>query len=34
MENEDLIHWQRARCGKSEEAHSVMKGEKLFQRLI
>lgn len=27
---EDLIHWQRARCGKSEEAHSVMKGEELF----
>ena len=22
---EALIHWQRERCGKSEEAHSVMK---------
>jgi hypothetical protein len=22
---ERLIHWQRERCGKSEEAHSVMK---------
>ena len=22
---EELIHWQRERCGKSEEAHSVMK---------
>jgi hypothetical protein len=24
-EGEKLIHWHRARCGKSEEAHSVMK---------
>ena len=24
-EGEKLIHWQRQRCGKSEEAHSVMK---------
>jgi hypothetical protein len=24
-EGETLIHWQRERCGKSEEAHSVMK---------
>ena len=24
---EVLIHWQRERCGKSEEAHSVMKEE-------
>lgn len=24
---EDLIHWQRERCGKSEEAHAVMKGD-------
>jgi hypothetical protein len=22
-----VIHWQRARCGKSEAAHSVMKGD-------
>jgi hypothetical protein len=26
-EGEALIHWQRERCGKSEEAHSVMKGD-------
>lgn len=26
-EGEQLIHWQRERCGKSEEAHSVMKGD-------
>jgi len=26
-EGEKLIHWQRERCGKSEEAHSVMKGD-------
>jgi hypothetical protein len=26
-EGERLIHWQRERCGKSEEAHSVMKGD-------
>ncbi len=24
-EGESLIHWHRKRCGKSEEAHSVMK---------
>ena len=24
-EGEELIHWHRQRCGKSEEAHSVMK---------
>jgi hypothetical protein len=24
-EGEKLIHWHRERCGKSEEAHSVMK---------
>ena len=24
---EALIHWHRERCGKSEEAHSVMKGD-------
>jgi hypothetical protein len=24
-DGEELIHWQRKRCGKSEEAHSVMK---------
>ena len=24
-DGEGLIHWQRGRCGKSEEAHSVMK---------
>ena len=24
---EDLIHWQRERCGKSEEAHAVMKDD-------
>jgi hypothetical protein len=24
---ERLIHWHRERCGKSEEAHSVMKGD-------
>ena len=24
---EALIHWQRERCGKSEEAHSVMKDD-------
>jgi len=26
-EGERLIHWHRERCGKSEEAHSVMKGD-------
>jgi len=26
-EGEELIHWHRKRCGKSEEAHSVMKGD-------
>ena len=26
-DGEKLIHWQRERCGKSEEAHSVMKGD-------
>jgi hypothetical protein len=26
-EGEGLIHWHRKRCGKSEEAHSVMKGD-------
>jgi len=26
-EGEELIHWHRERCGKSEEAHSVMKGD-------
>lgn len=26
-DGEALIHWQRERCGKSEEAHSVMKGD-------
>jgi hypothetical protein len=26
-EGEKLIHWHRKRCGKSEEAHSVMKGD-------
>jgi hypothetical protein len=26
-DGERLIHWQRERCGKSEEAHSVMKGD-------
>ena len=26
-EGERLIHWHRQRCGKSEEAHSVMKGD-------
>ena len=24
-EGEDLIHWHRQRCGKSEEAHAVIK---------
>ncbi len=24
---EDLIHWQHERCGKSEEAHSIMKND-------
>lgn len=24
-DGEEVIHWQRERCGKSEEAHSVMK---------
>jgi hypothetical protein len=24
-DGEELIHWQRKRCGKSEEAHSIMK---------
>jgi hypothetical protein len=26
-DGEKLIHWHRKRCGKSEEAHSVMKGD-------
>jgi len=26
-DGEALIHWYRERCGKSEEAHSVMKGD-------
>jgi hypothetical protein len=26
-DGERLIHWHRERCGKSEEAHSVMKGD-------
>lgn len=26
-DEERLIHWHRERCGKSEEAHSVMKGD-------
>jgi len=26
-EGEKLIHWHRERCGKSEEAHSMMKGD-------
>ena len=26
-DGERLIHWRRERCGKSEEAHSVMKGD-------
>jgi len=26
-DGERLIHWHRQRCGKSEEAHSVMKGD-------
>jgi hypothetical protein len=26
-DGEELIHWHRERCGKSEEAHSVMKGD-------
>jgi hypothetical protein len=26
-DGECLIHWHRERCGKSEEAHSVMKGD-------
>ena len=26
-DGEKLIHWHRERCGKSEEAHSVMKGD-------
>jgi hypothetical protein len=25
MEGGELIRWQRKRCGKSEEAHSIMK---------
>ena len=25
MEGEELIHWHRLRCGKSEEAHGIMK---------
>ncbi len=27
MNGEDLIHWLHARCGKSEEAHAVMKDD-------
>lgn len=26
-DGEKLIHWQRERCGKSEEAHSIMKND-------
>jgi hypothetical protein len=26
-DGERLIHWHRERCGKSEEAHSIMKGD-------
>jgi hypothetical protein len=26
-DGEQLIRWHRGRCGKSEEAHSVMKGD-------
>jgi hypothetical protein len=25
IEGEELVHWHRQRCGKSEEAHGVMK---------
>jgi hypothetical protein len=27
LDGEALIHWHRGRCGKSEEAHAVMKGD-------
>lgn len=27
MEGEELVHWHRERCGKSEEAHGVMKND-------
>jgi len=27
MEGEELIHWHRQRCGKSEEAHGIMKND-------
>lgn len=27
MEGEELIHWHRERCGKSEEAHGAMKND-------
>ena len=32
-DGERLIHWQRERCGKSEEAHSVMKGDFAGEKL-
>jgi hypothetical protein len=27
ISGDELIHWQRARCGKSEEAHAIMKSD-------
>jgi hypothetical protein len=27
IEGEELVHWHRERCGKSEEAHGVMKND-------
>jgi hypothetical protein len=33
MEGEELIHWHRERCGKSEEAHGVMKHDLAGGRL-
>jgi hypothetical protein len=33
MEGEELIHWHRERCGKSEEAHAVMKNDLAGGRL-
>jgi len=32
-DDERLVHWHRERCGKSEEAHSVMKGDLAGGRL-
>jgi hypothetical protein len=32
-DGEELIHWHRKRCGKSEEAHAVMKGDLAGGRL-